>query len=389
MRSGESSTFGRIFTLEESNLIKEAFLKASKVFESWGYEFMKVPLVEPWEDQRLALGPRSRDSIAFKDTRTGDILALRSDFTTQVLRTVANLRDVQFPLRVYYFGSVVSSEGEASHTGVELLGVEDLEGDAEVISAVYSFLRDLGLDNLTVNVGHVGIVESLISSVQDREEVRRAFIEKDLTFLRHRFGGSPVSELPLIQGGREVLGLLDRIGLKRVKEELLKIGDLLSHAGVNFVYDLSEIRSLPYYTGVVFEIFHPAVGSAIAGGGRYDRLSEVFGVRLPSTGGTVYLDRIVDVLKPLTRSNKDLFIIDTSPGKRFGFKLASELRRFGYSVARDIVRRDPEESVQIAFRSGYRVVLLIEEEDKVKVYRSPLDFTETTLDKVPDLIQVL
>ncbi|MDQ7081851.1 MAG: ATP phosphoribosyltransferase regulatory subunit [Aquificota bacterium] len=88
-----------------------------------------------------------------------------------------------------------------------------------------------------------------------------------------------------------------RMGFGRVKEDLLRVGRMLSEAGVEFLYDLSEIRDLPYYTGVVFEVFHPRIGSPLAGGGRYDRLSKVFGSDIPSTGGTVYVDRVVEVLR--------------------------------------------------------------------------------------------
>jgi ATP phosphoribosyltransferase regulatory subunit len=291
-----ASSLVRVFTLEESNLIKDVFLKASETFERWGYSFIKVPLIEPWEDQAAALGERSGRAITFKDTRTGDLLSLRMDFTTQVVRTVVNLKELTPPLRVYYFGSVVSLEGEALHTGIELVGEGSLEGDAEVISAVYSLLEGLGIGDLTVSIGHVGVVEGILSSVEDREEVRRAFLEKNLSYLRRRFGGSPVADLPLMQGGREVLRFLDRLGFTEIREELERIGDLLAERGVRFVYDLSEIRELPYYTGVVFEVFHPDLGSPLAGGGRYDRLSSLLGSDLPSTGGTVYVDQISSLI---------------------------------------------------------------------------------------------
>jgi len=214
-----------------------------------------------------------------------------------VVRSVVRLKDLDLPLGVYYFGSVVSSEGEAIHTGIELLGEKDLKGDRDVILAIHSLLKSLGVESVTVSVGHVGVVEGILSSLDEKEQVRKAFLEKDLTYLRRRFGSSPVADLPLMQGGKEVLGILDRMGFERVKEDLLRIGGMLSEAGVEFIYDLSEIRELPYYTGVVFEFFHPKIGSPIAGGGRYDRLSKVFGSDIPSTGGTVYVDRVVEVLR--------------------------------------------------------------------------------------------
>lgn len=387
MTRRQVSLSGRAFTLEEANLIKEVFLRSSKVFESWGYEFIKVPLIEPWENQRRSLGGRSEDAIVFKDSRSGDLLALRVDFTTQVVRTVVNWRNLELPLRVYYFGSVASYGGEFIHTGIELIGVSDLEGDAEVISAVYQLLKDIGLRELTVNIGHVGVVERVLSSVEDREEVRRAFLEKDLTYLRRRFG-PPVADLPLMQGGKDILDVLDDMGFNDLKTDLIRIGEMLTYTGVEFIYDLSEIRDLPYYTGVVFEVFHPDLGLPVAGGGRYDRLSSLFGKDIPSTGGTVYVDRVLDLIGPGSRLSKDVFVIDTTSSKEMGFKVASMLRDRGYKVGRDIVKRDYRESLAYAFRSGYRRAVVVSR-DRIRVYRSTEEFEELPSDKLPDLVKIL
>ncbi len=363
-------------------------MKASQVFERWGYEFIRVPIFESWEDQRETLGERSKSSLVFKDTRTGELLALRADFTTQVLRTVSKLRSVELPLRLYYFGPVVSQEGESFHTGIELIGVSSLEGDAEVIAAVCSFLKELGLKDFKVSVGHVGVVEKVLSSVEDKEAVRKAFLEKDISFLRRRFGSSPFSELPLMQGDEGVLELLDGMGLGSVKEELREVGRMLSSAGVDFFFDLSEIRELPYYTGIVFEVFHPSLGSPVAGGGRYDKLSRMFGSDLPSTGGTVYVDRVIEVLGSSSRAEKDVFVVDLS-GEGLGFEVASSLRSRGLKVGRDMVRRDLEESLDYAFGSGYRLAVVVLSKERVRVYRTREDFSEVPLDKVHELVEIL
>ena len=376
----------RNYTLEESNLIKEVFRRASNVFEAWGYEFLNVPILEDWEDQSRALGERVRNSIVFKGVE--DVLCLRIDFTSQVVKTVSTFKDPEFPLRVYYFGSVVSSEGEEIQTGLELFGVEDVEGDVEVICAIHSLLRELGIEDLTVSVGHVQIVERILLSVKDAGETRRAFLEKDLTFLRRRFGASPIAELPLLQGGREVLGFLDRLGFGDIRRQLEKTGDLLSEAGVSFVYDLSEIREFPYYTGVVFELFHPSAGYPIAGGGRYDKLSKLFGAEFPATGGTVYVNRLLELRTP-ERSTKEFFVVDTSGEKGLGFRVASCLREKGYRVGRDIVRREARDSVLYAFRAGYRRVVLIEGGGRVKLYRSPEEFSEISLEELLESVEIL
>ncbi len=380
--------FERIMTFQESNLLKRIVFKACEVFESWGYDYLKLPVFDHYEVHSKALGEKVKEAVVLKDLSGGDLIALRADFTAQVVRSVSFFKVWHFPLRVYYFGTLFSAGGgtyEKFQTGIELIGVPDIEGDAEVISAVYSFLKSIGLKDLTVSVGHVGIVEKVLSRFGgDREGIREAFKEKNLSILRAAFGEGPESRLPLAQGREEVLNLLEELGLEAEKEELSQLGRLLSEEGVDYVYDLSEVRDFPYYTGVVFEIFTPRLGLPLAGGGRYDRLSEVYGEKFPSTGGTVYVDNLMELLSP-EKEKKDLFIVDLSREKSFGFRIASLLRKRGYRVGRDIVRRNLEHSLDYAFGEGYGRVAVIRDERDVRVYTTPKDYETLSLKEFLEL----
>jgi len=238
--------FERLLNFEESNLIKRAIHKAIDVFESWGYNYLKLPAFEQYDAQKEALGSKVRESIALKDLSSEEVISLRADFTTQVVKSISFFKIWHFPLRVYYFGTLFSLSGstyEKFQTGIELIGVREIEGDAEVIAAVHDYLKALGLKDLVVSIGHVGIVEKILSRVDEekRDEIRQAFREKNVSLLRTTFSGDSISELPLIQGGFEVLSILDKLGLEKEKRELETIGRLLSEAEVNFIYDLSEV----------------------------------------------------------------------------------------------------------------------------------------------------
>ena len=381
--------FERLLTFEDSNFVKQAILKAIDVFESWGYDYLKLPAFDHYEVHKEALGDKVRDAIVLKNLYEGSIVTLRTDFTTQVVRSVSFLNTRHYPLRVYYFGTVFSSAGstfEKFQTGIELIGVRETEGDAEVISAVHEYLKRLGLKNITVAVGHVGVVNGVLSKLdkEKRETVKKAFMEKNLSFLRTVFGNGPEAELPLAQGGEEVLELLNDLGLEEVEKELRKLGRHLSQEGINFIYDLSEVREFPYYTGIVFEAFVPELGMPVAGGGRYDELSRLYGSDFPATGGTVYVDKLPEVMD-FKKERKDFFVVDLSEGKEFGFRIASYLRKRGYKVGRDIIRRSLKHSLDYAFGEGYsKVAVLIDEED-VRVYTTPWDFQVFTLKKFLEL----
>ncbi len=381
--------FERILSLEESNLVKEAIARAVEVFERWGYDYLKLPAFDHYQVLERALGDRSADAITIKDITRGDLVSLRMDFTTQVIRSVMFHKNWRPPLRIYYFGTLYSLSKdtyERFQAGVELIGVKDIEGDAEVICALNDYLRSLGIHDLKVSVGHVGIVRRVLDRVEEdnREMVKVAFKEKNLSLLRSIFGESDLVNLPVTGDGEEALSVLDRLGFEEEREDLRRLGELISSAGVEFSYDLSEVRDYPYYTGVVFEFFTPSVGSPIAGGGRYDKLSGVYGDDFPATGGTIYVDRLLSLLTPV-RASKDFFIIDLSEGKRFGFKIASTLRAKGYKVGRDIVSRNEKKSLEHAFSEGYERAVVVLDEERVKVYTTPVEFTPMSLKEFLDL----
>ncbi len=90
------------------------------------------------------------------------------------------------------------------------------------------------------------------------------------------------------------------------------------------------------------------------------------------------MDKLLEIIDS-EKEKKDFFVVDLSEGKEFGFKIASYLRKKGYKVGRDIVRRNLEHSLDYAFGEGYtKVVVLLDDKD-VRVYTTPKDFQMFTL----------
>ncbi len=377
------SFFERTYSLRESNFIKNSFLKASEVFESYGYDYVCLPLFEKHEEQDKSIGESARESLSFRDTLSGELISLRRDLTTLAVRTVSSFGELKFPRRVFYFGKVVSikEEGyESYQAGIELMGVKSLEGDAEVIFAINDYIKSLGLRDFSISVSHVGITQRVLESVEEgcREEVKCALENKDISYLKAKFGNSFTAELPLFQGGEDVLKVLEERGFVEEAQELKRLGYYLKEADINFIYDLGEVRKLPYYTGVVFEVFHEKSGFPIASGGRYDSLSNIFGKNFPSTGGAVYLSRIYGLTDTKVQG-KDFFIIDMSKDKSLGYKLASFLRESGYKTGRDMVNRGIEHSLKYAFSEGFRRVIAIYDDADIRIYSSVKDFEVISL----------
>jgi ATP phosphoribosyltransferase regulatory subunit len=94
--------------------------------------------------------------------------------------------------------------------------------------------------------------------------------------------------LPELRGGPEVLDRTEGV------EGLRELHELLAERRVadRVIFDLGLVRELGYYTGAVFEVYDPAVGFALGGGGRYDDLLGRFGRSLPACGVALDVQRV-------------------------------------------------------------------------------------------------
>jgi ATP phosphoribosyltransferase regulatory subunit len=243
----------------------------------------------------------------------GRVLVLRSDMTIPIARVVASrLRDVEPPMRLSYFAHSyrASREGpgrsrEFLQAGVELVGPAAREGDVEVIALVIGALEEAGLRRHRIGVGdgslYRGALESLEVPERQRHPLMEALSRRDLVGLERRVAELGLSRaaselltsLPTLRGGPEVL---ERAGgpVARAAANLRACHELLAERGMaeRVIFDLGLVRELGYYTGAVFELYDPAVGFAIGGGGRYDELLGRFGRPLPACGVALDLERV-------------------------------------------------------------------------------------------------
>jgi ATP phosphoribosyltransferase regulatory subunit len=278
-------------------------------FERAGYGEVHTPALE-YEDvlrrgEERAAGARYR---TFDES--GAVLALRSDMTIPIARVVATrYADAEPPLRFSYLARAwratdrgVGEPREFLQGGLELIGVPGAEGEAEVVAIAIAALDEAGLRRHRVGVGDGTLFRSLLSSFGVPEEAHLPMLEslsrRDLVGLEGQVAALGLSDaerdvlvgLPQLRGGREVLDRADTPGL----DGLRALHDLLAERGVaeRVIFDLGLVRELGYYTGSVFEVYDPAVGFTLGGGGRYDELIGRFGRDLPACGLALDVQRV-------------------------------------------------------------------------------------------------
>jgi ATP phosphoribosyltransferase regulatory subunit len=281
-------------------------------FEGAGYGEIHTPALE--YEEVLRLGDASAAGARYRtfDER-GDVLALRSDMTIPIARVVATrYGGAEPPLRFCYLSRAwratergVGEPREFLQAGIELIGVPGAEGDAEVVALTVEALDTAGLRRHRVGVGDGSLYRGLLEALEVPAERHMPLLEclsrRDLVGLDMRVSelgmGEPerrlLVRLPELRGGRDVLERADGPVASAV-EGLRALHELLEERGVadRVIFDLGLVRELGYYTGAVFEVYDPAVGFTLGGGGRYDDLIGRFGRNLPACGVALDVQRV-------------------------------------------------------------------------------------------------
>jgi len=277
------------------------------IAEHWGYGEVKTPTFEHTELFTIKSGEAIVDELyTFKDKGGRDI-ALRPELTAPVLRMYVNEMSVSpKPIRLYYFENCFRYERpqkgrfrEFWQFGVELIGSDSAQAEAEAIALAAAMVSDIGIE-ADLRIGHLGVVRGLIQDLdaQVQAEAMRLMDKKDIDGLRILLSDHPDlrERLPALLDADidEARSIIDDA---QPLEELQATLSVLDHYGARYEVDFGIVRGLDYYTGMVFEMYAAGLGAQnqICGGGTY-RLAQLFGgSETPSCGFGIGFDRVLEV----------------------------------------------------------------------------------------------
>lgn len=299
-------------------------------YRSWGYELVIPPFIE-YLDSLLTGTGHDLDLQTFKltDQLTGRTLGVRADMTPQVARIDAHRLQREEPVRLCYLGTVLHTRADGfagsrspMQVGAELFGNASVASDLEVLALMLETLRLTGVQDIHLDLGHVGIFRGLAAEAgldADREATlfdalqRKAIPElRELTADLPGEQGARLCRLATLNGGQEVLTEARAqlagasAATRQALDNLCAIADAAREnlPDTPLHFDLAELRGYTFHTGVVFAAFVPGQGQEIARGGRYDHIGEVFGRARPATGFStdlktlLALGRSPDVARP-------------------------------------------------------------------------------------------
>jgi ATP phosphoribosyltransferase regulatory subunit len=242
----------------------------------------------------------------------GNVLVLRSDMTVPIARVVATRYPTsEPPLRFCYFAhsyrGVRPQRGqprEFLQAGVELIGAGAPRGTAEVVTVLCRALDAVGLARYRLGLGDASLYPALLDSLgvvaADRARLLDELARGDFVGLERGLRDLAIDDesirlllaVPQMRGGADVLHgpagpVADAVAGLRAVHQLLE-----ADVAERVIFDLGLSRAPGYYTGAVFEVYDPAVGMPLGGGGRYDNLLGEFGRSLPAVGFALEVDRL-------------------------------------------------------------------------------------------------
>jgi len=370
------------------NYVREA---VEKKFKLYGFDEILTPTVEYTNIFTLKSGEEITESMfAFKDKGNRDV-CLKPEQTASTARFfIENFKNFAFPLKFYYFCPVFRYDEpqharyrEFWHLGVELIGSNNPESDAEVISLAYEGLKSLNL-NFVLELSNIKVIKGVLNSANLREEDKKKilhYIDKHNDegideILKRTDRGEILNKVLSFKGNRENLSDLKNLlndsgeaieGIDEL-ENVLKFAELY---GVNYVINFNTVRGLDYYTSTVFEIH--ANNMQICGGGRYDNLIGLFsedkGVQdnksknTPAVGFAYGFDRVIEALKmqnlsPKFENGKILITFVSEEFKDYCIKVVKELRERNIIADLDIMKRKVKKAMEYA-NNKYRYVIIV------------------------------
>jgi ATP phosphoribosyltransferase regulatory subunit len=297
---------------DEMRELRAILAAAHRVFDDAGYGEVSTPALE-YEDT-LAIGGVAGALPAYRlFDEQGNVLTLRSDMTVPIARLVATrFAGAEPPLRLCYFAhayrGVRPQRGQSREflqAGIELMGASAPEGTAEALTVLCDMLDAVGLKSYRIGLGDVALYQELLDGHgvdgQRRERILHELVTRDFVGLEREVDElrlddaaavAQLKRIPQLRGGPEVLEQLDGAA-HEAADGLRRVHALLEpRVAERVIFDLGLVRQLDYYSGAIFEVYDPALGVPLGGGGRYDDLLGRFGRPMPAVGWALTVERL-------------------------------------------------------------------------------------------------
>ena len=357
---------------------------AQKMFENYGYNFVKTPIFEETELFKRGIGEATdvveKEMYTFKD-RGDRSITLRPENTASLVRcylenAIYAKEDIS---RFYYNGSMFRYERpqagrqrEFNQIGIEVFGEKSPKVDAEVIAIGYKFLEKLGISDLEVKINSVGSKESRTIYREKLIEHFSKHLDDMCDDCKDRINRNPLRLLDckvdkdkdFYKSAPNIIDFLFEDERKHY-EDVKKYLDVF---GIKYTEDPTLVRGLDYYSSTVFEIVTNKLGSqgTVLGGGRYDNLLKELGDKdIPAVGFATGVERIMMLLgENYPKNNPDVYIAWLGENtSETALKIAESLRNNDIKVYIDYSEKGMKSHMKKADKLSVRYCIILGEDE--------------------------
>ena len=379
---------------EEAQTFTFIIAKARETAKLYGFKEVFTPVVESLELLSAKSGEEIRQRMfIFKDLGDRQV-ALRPEFTASIARLATTaLKNEPKPLRIFSVGTVYRYDEpqrgryrEFWQSNFELMGSAKPEADAEIVLLTNNFMKALGLQGYAFKIGHIGIIRGILSQECVDEKTQNMILQRmDKKEYDEALKLAPTDKCRgMLEGllslkSNDCFETVEKIkayvaGCENAKTAADNLGEVLklvveSGCPVEAV-DPAFARGLEYYTGVIFEIYIPQLDIALGGGGRYDRLIELFGGEPTSAVGVAHgLDRIALALQTqnarigVEGEKKVLVLAVTEALKVEALKVAQMLRQASVAVEFEVMGRKMSKALEDADKRKVDYAVIVGERE--------------------------
>ncbi len=358
---------------------------ARKVFQNANYKELRTPI---FEDTKLfARGIGDSTDIVNKEMYTffapnneDSSITLRPENTAGVVRAYIEhgMSRMSPPQKMWYMGPMFRYERPQAgrqrqfhQVGVEMFGISSPTADAEVIFLAETFLKELGLQNITVEINSLGCPDCRKKYKENIKNVLGKYLDKLCDDCHVRYEKNPLRMLDCKSEECQKIFALEDVQkviledfiCEECHEHFEKLKEYLDGLNVKYSVNKLLVRGLDYYNRTVFEIKSENLGSqnAVCGGGRYDGLVEMLGGDYtPAIGWAMGVERLMAIMPDISDNLIDYFVVSNNQTE--AIKLTQKLRENNKSADFDFSSRKWVKQLEKASKIAKYAVILGDEE---------------------------
>ena len=383
---------------EDKRIQNYIFSVWRKTAESYGYEEYGASILEPLEVYTAKSGQElaNEQTYTFVD-RGGRTVAIRPEMTPTISRMVAARRqELSYPARLYSIANFMryerpqrGREREFWQLNVDTFGSDGVGAEAEILTLADSIMKAFGAksEDYVIKINNRKLINFMMAQYLGLDVAQAQFMiklfdrknkitDKDFTDQAAEIFGEQaevgMQKINALLQAKSMAELPEEIRESETVREVQEVFTLLERSDVaSAVFDITLMRGLDYYTGMVFEVYdtHPDNNRALFGGGRYDGLVGLFGAEPISAvgmapGGTMMENfLVVHGLLPKFRSTTDVYVSALGDVAREASKLARDLRAAGINVELDLSGHKLDRQIKTSIKKAIPYVIFIGEQE--------------------------